>query len=143
MMTQKTTKTNNNQTRGRTLVEPTLPGLVRRGSIADLCQNVPNELMDQKIRTLVERQIENKRKQDDNFRENQNQQQQNKRQNTSRAYTAGLSEKREYSGSLPKCSKSSGNANAGNNQRATRANQRVPDVMNVVLKGILRGNAQR
>ncbi|GJR09462.1 reverse transcriptase domain-containing protein [Tanacetum coccineum] len=30
------------------------------------------ELMDQKIRTLVERQIENKRKQDDNFRENQN-----------------------------------------------------------------------
>ncbi|GJY26964.1 hypothetical protein Tco_0401690 [Tanacetum coccineum] len=32
-------------------------------------------------------QIENKRKQDDNFRDNQNQQQQNKRQNTGRAYT--------------------------------------------------------
>ncbi|GJZ18245.1 putative reverse transcriptase domain-containing protein [Tanacetum coccineum] len=40
------------------------------------------ELMDQKIRNLAERQIENKRKQDDNFRDNQNQQQQNKRQNT-------------------------------------------------------------
>ncbi|GJU44174.1 putative reverse transcriptase domain-containing protein [Tanacetum coccineum] len=109
------------------------------------------KLMDQKIRTLAERQIENKRKQDDNFKNNQNQQQPNKRQNTGRAYTAGPSEKSEYGGSLPKCSKynyhhngpcapkcrkcnkvghlardcrSSGNANAGNNQRATRANQK-------------------
>ncbi|GJX84403.1 putative reverse transcriptase domain-containing protein [Tanacetum coccineum] len=72
-----------------------------------------NNLMDQKLRTLAERQIENKRKQDENFRNNQNQRQQNKRQNTRRAYTAGPSEKREYGGSLPKCSKSSGNANAG------------------------------
>ncbi|GKE49427.1 reverse transcriptase domain-containing protein [Tanacetum coccineum] len=62
--------------------------------------------MDKKISTLAERQIENKRKQDENFRNNQNQQQQqNKRQNTGRAYTAGPSEKREYGGSLPKCSK--------------------------------------
>ncbi|GJS32143.1 putative reverse transcriptase domain-containing protein [Tanacetum coccineum] len=71
-------------------------------------------------------------------------------QNTGRAYTAGPSENREYSGSLPKCSKcnyhhngscapkchkynkvghlapdcrSSGNANTGNNHRALRANQ--------------------
>ncbi|GJV52450.1 hypothetical protein Tco_1448191 [Tanacetum coccineum] len=57
------------------------------------------ELMDKKIRTLAERYIENKRKQDDN------QQQQNKRQNTGRAYTAGSSEKREHGGSLSKCSK--------------------------------------
>ncbi|GKE03283.1 putative reverse transcriptase domain-containing protein, partial [Tanacetum coccineum] len=112
---------------------------------------IANNLMDQKLRTLAERQIENKKKQDDNFRNNQNQQQQNKRQNTCRAYTATPSEKREYSGSLPKCSKynyhhngpcapkchkcnkvgylaqdcrSSGNANTGNNQRATRANQK-------------------
>ncbi|GKD37213.1 hypothetical protein Tco_1257420 [Tanacetum coccineum] len=63
------------------------------------------ELMDQKICTLAERQIENKGKQDDNFRDNKNQQQPNKRQNTGRAYTAGPSEKREYGGSLPKCSK--------------------------------------
>ncbi|GJX53830.1 putative reverse transcriptase domain-containing protein [Tanacetum coccineum] len=58
-----------------------------------------------KIRTMAESQDENKKKQDDNFRNNQNQQQPNKRQNTGRAYTAGLSEKREYGGSLPKCSK--------------------------------------
>ncbi|GJS61376.1 putative reverse transcriptase domain-containing protein [Tanacetum coccineum] len=110
-----------------------------------------NNMMDQKLRTLVERQIENKRKQDDNSRNNQNQQQPNKRQNTVRAYTAGPSEKREYSGSILKCCKcnyyhngsyapkchkcnkvgylaydcrSSGNANTGYNQRATRANQK-------------------
>nr|GEZ32649.1 hypothetical protein [Tanacetum cinerariifolium] len=46
------------------------------------------ELMDKKIRTFAERQTKNKRKQDDN------QQQQNKRQNTSRAYTAGPGEKK-------------------------------------------------
>ncbi|GJX62674.1 putative reverse transcriptase domain-containing protein [Tanacetum coccineum] len=103
------------------------------------------ELIDKKIRTFAERQIENKRKQDDN------EQQQNKRQNTGRAYTAGPSEKKEYGGSLPKCSKcndhhngscapkchkcnkvghlardcrSYGNPNTGNNQRTTGANQR-------------------
>ncbi|GJR83569.1 hypothetical protein Tco_0154354 [Tanacetum coccineum] len=48
-----------------------------------------NELMDKKIRTFAERQVENKRKFEDTSRNNQNQQQQNKRQNTSRAYTAG------------------------------------------------------
>ncbi|GKE75803.1 hypothetical protein Tco_1537844, partial [Tanacetum coccineum] len=64
-----------------------------------------NNLMDQKLRTLAQRQIENKRKQDDNFRNNQNQQQQNKRRNISRAYTVGPSKKRKYRGSLPKCSK--------------------------------------
>ncbi|GJW10335.1 putative reverse transcriptase domain-containing protein [Tanacetum coccineum] len=36
---------------------------------------------------------------------NQGYQQQNKRQNTGRAYTAGTSEKREYTGSLPLCTK--------------------------------------
>ncbi|GJV17592.1 reverse transcriptase domain-containing protein, partial [Tanacetum coccineum] len=82
------------------------------------------ELMDKKIRTFVERQVENKRKFEDTSRNNQNQQQQNKRQNTGRAYIAGPSEKRKYGGSLPKCSKSSGNANTGNNQRTTGANQR-------------------
>ncbi|GJU15397.1 putative reverse transcriptase domain-containing protein [Tanacetum coccineum] len=39
----KTTRTNNNQTRGRTLVGLTPLGLVRRGSMVDLYQNVPNE----------------------------------------------------------------------------------------------------
>ncbi|GJX88771.1 putative reverse transcriptase domain-containing protein [Tanacetum coccineum] len=36
---------------------------------------------------------------------NQGHQQQNKRQNTGRAYTAGTGEKREYTGSLPLCTK--------------------------------------
>ncbi|GKC98533.1 reverse transcriptase domain-containing protein [Tanacetum coccineum] len=106
------------------------------------------KLMDQKIHNLVECQIENKRKQDNN------QQQQNKRQNIGRAYTTRPSVRREYSVSLPKCSKcnyhhnglyapkchkcnkvghlaqdcrSFGNANAGNNQRATGANQKGTD----------------
>ncbi|GKB88405.1 putative reverse transcriptase domain-containing protein [Tanacetum coccineum] len=88
---------------------------------------------------------------EDTSRNNQNQQQQNKKQNTGIAYTAAHSEKREYGGSLPKCSKcnyhhngpcapkchkcnkvghlaydcrSFRNANTGNNQRTTRANQR-------------------
>nr|GEZ37663.1 hypothetical protein [Tanacetum cinerariifolium] len=56
------------------------------------------KLMDKKIRTFAERQTENKRKQDDN------QQQQNKRQNTGKAYTAGLGEKRPYGGSKLLCS---------------------------------------
>nr|GEW57629.1 putative reverse transcriptase domain-containing protein [Tanacetum cinerariifolium] len=85
------------------------------------------------------------------MKQDYNQQQQNKRQNTGRAYTAGPSEKREYGGSLPKCSKcnyhhnvpcapkchkcnkvghlardcrSSINVNTCNNQRTTEANQR-------------------
>ncbi|GJV66837.1 putative reverse transcriptase domain-containing protein [Tanacetum coccineum] len=125
-----------------------LPDMIQGNAMA---VEMANNLMDQKLRKLADRQIENKRKQYDNFRNNQNQQQQNKRQNTCRAYTAGPSENREYSGSLPKCSKcnyhyngpcapkchkcnkvghlsrdcrSYGNANAGNNQRATRANQK-------------------
>nr|GEU46740.1 hypothetical protein [Tanacetum cinerariifolium] len=78
-----------------------------------------NNLMDQKLRTLAERQIENKRKQDDDSKNNQNQQQSNKRQNTGRAYTAGPIKK---IGAWD-C-RSSGNANACNNQRATGANQK-------------------
>nr|GEY65822.1 hypothetical protein [Tanacetum cinerariifolium] len=57
------------------------------------------ELMDKKIRTFAKCQTENKRKQDNN------QHQQNKRQNTSRAYTAGPGENKPYEGSKPLCSK--------------------------------------
>ncbi|GJT08105.1 putative reverse transcriptase domain-containing protein [Tanacetum coccineum] len=64
-----------------------------------------NELMDQKICTFAERQAENKRKLDDNSRNNQTQQQPHKRQNVVRAYTVGPSEKKEYEGSLPLCTK--------------------------------------
>ncbi|GJR19455.1 reverse transcriptase domain-containing protein [Tanacetum coccineum] len=47
----------------------------------------------------------NKRKLEFNAGNNQGHQQQNKRQNTGRAYTAGPGEKREYTGSLPLCTK--------------------------------------
>ncbi|GJW61715.1 putative reverse transcriptase domain-containing protein [Tanacetum coccineum] len=63
------------------------------------------DLMDQKIRTFTERQAKNKRKLDDNTRNNHTQQKPHKRQNVSRAYTAGPGEKREYGGSLPLCTK--------------------------------------
>nr|GEY92470.1 reverse transcriptase domain-containing protein [Tanacetum cinerariifolium] len=81
------------------------------------------ELVDKKIRTFAERQAENKRKFEDTSRNNQTQQQ-NKRWNTGRAYIVRPNKKKEYRGSLPKCSKSFGNANTGNNQRTTEANQR-------------------
>ncbi|GKC34091.1 reverse transcriptase domain-containing protein [Tanacetum coccineum] len=108
---------------------------------------IATELMDKKIRTFVELQIENKRMQDDN----QQQQQQNKMQNTGRAYTAGSGEKKPYRGSKPLCPKcnyhhegpcapkchkcnrvghlaydcrSPANTNASNNQRGTRAGQK-------------------
>ncbi|GJV37824.1 reverse transcriptase domain-containing protein [Tanacetum coccineum] len=102
------------------------------------------ELMDKKVSTIAKRQAENKRKFENTSRNNQNQQQQNKRQNTSRAYTAGTGEKKPYSKPLcskcnyhhdgpcaPKCHKcnkvghfardcrSAGNANNANNQRGT------------------------
>ncbi|GJV55788.1 hypothetical protein Tco_1456793 [Tanacetum coccineum] len=69
---------------------------------------IATELMDKKIRTFAERQTESKRKFEDTSRNTQNQQQQqqqNKRQNTGRAYTAGTSEKKQYRGSKPLCSK--------------------------------------
>ncbi|GJS37850.1 putative reverse transcriptase domain-containing protein [Tanacetum coccineum] len=69
---------------------------------------IATELMDKKIRTFAERQTESKRKFEDTSRNTQNQQQQqqqNKRQNTSRAYTVGTGEKKQYRGSKPLCSK--------------------------------------
>ncbi|GKC05303.1 putative reverse transcriptase domain-containing protein, partial [Tanacetum coccineum] len=64
-----------------------------------------NDQMDQKVLTIAERQAEQKRKLEFNARNNQGHQQQNKRQNTRRAYTVGSGEKREYTGSLPLCTK--------------------------------------
>ncbi|GKA12554.1 putative reverse transcriptase domain-containing protein [Tanacetum coccineum] len=108
------------------------------------------KLMDQKIRTLVERQAENKRKFKDTSRNNQNQQQPFKRHNVARAYTIGPGEKKLYGGSKPLCPKCNyhhdgqcapkcanckrtghltqdyrSQTTAANNQRAQGANQRV------------------
>nr|GEX68170.1 putative reverse transcriptase domain-containing protein [Tanacetum cinerariifolium] len=63
------------------------------------------ELMDQKIRTFADRQVEQKRKLDDNSRSNQNQQQSFKRKNVARDYTAGPKDKKVYGGSKPLCPK--------------------------------------
>ncbi|GKD04707.1 reverse transcriptase domain-containing protein, partial [Tanacetum coccineum] len=64
-----------------------------------------NDQMDQKLITITERQAEQKRKLEYNVGNNQGHQQQNKRQNTGRAYTVGPGKKREYTGSLPLCTK--------------------------------------
>nr|GEZ65722.1 putative reverse transcriptase domain-containing protein [Tanacetum cinerariifolium] len=61
------------------------------------------DLMDQKLRTYVERQNENKWKADDSSRNNQ--QQPHKKKNVARAYTAGPGEKKVYTGDLPLCTK--------------------------------------
>ncbi|GKF06414.1 reverse transcriptase domain-containing protein, partial [Tanacetum coccineum] len=109
------------------------------------------ELMDNKVSTIAERQAENKRKFENTSQNNQNQQQQNKRQNTGRAYTVGIGEKKAYGGSKPLCAKcnyhhdgpcaikcqkcnkfghfasdcrSAGNANNANNQRGTGSGQK-------------------
>ncbi|GKC45703.1 hypothetical protein Tco_1063425 [Tanacetum coccineum] len=104
---------------------------------------IATELMDKRICTFVERQTENKRKQDNN----KQQQPQNKRQNTGKAYVAGTGKKKLYGGSKPLCPecnyhhdgpcgskchkynrvghlardcRSPANANTTNNQRGTR-----------------------
>nr|GEZ96513.1 putative reverse transcriptase domain-containing protein [Tanacetum cinerariifolium] len=59
------------------------------------------ELMDKRIRDVVE----NKRKFKGTSGNNQNQPQQNKRQTTSRAYAVGNSDRNIYTGSKPLCSK--------------------------------------
>nr|GEV43383.1 hypothetical protein [Tanacetum cinerariifolium] len=63
------------------------------------------ELMDQKIRTLAERQAEYKNKFEDTSRNNQNQQHPFKRHNVARAYTVGPREKKPYEESKPICPK--------------------------------------
>nr|GEV54635.1 putative reverse transcriptase domain-containing protein [Tanacetum cinerariifolium] len=63
-----------------------------------------NDLMDQKLRTYVERQNVNKRKTDDSSRNSQ-QQQPHKKQNVARAYMAGPGEKKVYTGDLSLCTK--------------------------------------
>nr|GFB76845.1 reverse transcriptase domain-containing protein [Tanacetum cinerariifolium] len=64
---------------------------------------IATKLMDKKIRTFAE---PSKKKFENTLRNTQNQQQQsNKRQNTGRVYTAASSEKKQYGGSKPLCTK--------------------------------------
>ncbi|GJS63517.1 putative reverse transcriptase domain-containing protein [Tanacetum coccineum] len=75
-----------------------------RPKTVDFAIELANDLMDQKLRTYAERQNENKRKADDSSRNN-HQQQPYKKQNVSRAYTAGLGKKKVYTRDLPLCTK--------------------------------------
>ncbi|GKA84536.1 putative reverse transcriptase domain-containing protein [Tanacetum coccineum] len=78
-----------------------------------------NDLMDQKLRTYVERQSDNKRKADDSSRNNHGHQQQPfKRQNVAKVYNMGTGERKPYGGSLPK---STGNTNVANTQKGNGA----------------------
>ncbi|GKD10411.1 putative reverse transcriptase domain-containing protein [Tanacetum coccineum] len=63
------------------------------------------EMMDKKMLTAAERQAENKRKFEDTSRNNQHQQQSFKRNNVTRAYTAGPGDKKPYGGTKPLCTK--------------------------------------
>ncbi|GJY76903.1 putative reverse transcriptase domain-containing protein [Tanacetum coccineum] len=97
---------------------------------------IATELMDKRIRTFAERQVENKRKQDNN----QQQQPQNKRQDTGRSYAVGTGEKKLYGGSKPLCPKSPANANTANNQRGTRTARNVNAPVKVYAVGHARTN---
>ncbi|GJV94581.1 putative reverse transcriptase domain-containing protein [Tanacetum coccineum] len=86
-----------------------LPDMINRSVVASKPKTMQEatkmaiEVMDKRIRTFANHQIENKRKQDNN--QQPQQQHQNKRQNTGRAYAAGTVEKKQYGGSKPLCSK--------------------------------------
>ncbi|GKA05983.1 putative reverse transcriptase domain-containing protein [Tanacetum coccineum] len=69
-----------------------------------------NNLMDQKLKGYAMKNVENKRKFDNNQKDNRRQQPPFKRQNVrgqnvARAYTAGNNERRAYNGPLPLCNK--------------------------------------
>nr|GEZ73983.1 hypothetical protein [Tanacetum cinerariifolium] len=72
-----------------------------RPKTLDEAIELANDLMDQKLRTYLERQTESKRKCDNN-----NQAQQiPKRQNVAQAYAIGTGERKEYAGTLLLCNK--------------------------------------
>ncbi|GJR49093.1 putative reverse transcriptase domain-containing protein [Tanacetum coccineum] len=76
---------------------------------------IANDLMDQKIRTLVERQAKNKRKFEDTSRNNQNQPQPFKRHNVAWAYTAGMERNGNQAGNVNAVARAYGMGTAGTN----------------------------
>ncbi|GJT64130.1 putative reverse transcriptase domain-containing protein [Tanacetum coccineum] len=88
-----------------------LPDMIQGSAMASKLKTMQDaiefatELMDQKICSFADHQVENKRKLDDTSRNNQNQQQPFKRHNVARAYTARPEEKKVYGGSKPLCLK--------------------------------------
>nr|GEU58452.1 putative reverse transcriptase domain-containing protein [Tanacetum cinerariifolium] len=88
------------------------------------------EMMDKKMITHAERQAEHKRKLNDTSRNNQHQQQPFKRNNVTRAYTAGLGDKKPSAPTVERlaighnCKSRPAAKNYNNNQRAQGANAR-------------------
>nr|GEV72710.1 hypothetical protein [Tanacetum cinerariifolium] len=72
-----------------------------RPKTLDEAIELANDLMDQKLRTYVERQTKSKRK----FDNNNQAQQIPKRQNVAQAYAGRTGERKEYAGTLPLCNK--------------------------------------
>ncbi|GKF41776.1 putative reverse transcriptase domain-containing protein, partial [Tanacetum coccineum] len=93
-----------------------------RPKMLDETIELANDLMDQKLRTYTERQSDNKRKDDDSSRNDHGHQQQPfKRKNAAKVYNMGTGERKPYGGSLPKCTKSTGNTNVANTQKGNGA----------------------
>nr|GEV61505.1 putative reverse transcriptase domain-containing protein [Tanacetum cinerariifolium] len=83
-----------------------------------------NDLMDQKLCTYAERQLNNKRKADESFRNNHGHQQQTpKRKNVARVYNMGTGENKPYSGNLPKCTKCHFHYNGPCTQKCHKCNK--------------------
>nr|GEX88669.1 hypothetical protein [Tanacetum cinerariifolium] len=90
-------------------------GSVKASKLKTLDETIElaNDLMDQKLRTYVERQSKNKRKVDESFRNNHSHKQQTpKRQNVAKVYNIvakvynmRTGERKPYSGNLSKCTK--------------------------------------
>nr|GEX32205.1 putative reverse transcriptase domain-containing protein [Tanacetum cinerariifolium] len=90
----------------------------------DETSELANDLMDQKLRTYAERQLNNKRKADETFKNNHGHQQQTpKRQNVARIYNMGTCERKPYSRNLPKCTKCHFHHNGPCTQKCHKCNK--------------------
>nr|GEV08184.1 hypothetical protein [Tanacetum cinerariifolium] len=90
----------------------------------DETMELANDLMDRKLRTYAERQSNNKRKDDESFRNNYGHQQQApKRQNVAMVYNMGTGEKKTYSENFPKCTKCHFHHNGSYTQKCHKCNK--------------------
>ncbi|GJR85131.1 putative reverse transcriptase domain-containing protein [Tanacetum coccineum] len=98
-------------------------GNVKSSKTLDETIVLANDLMDQKLRTYVEK-SDNKRKADDSSRNNHGHQQQPfKKQNVAKVYNMGVGEKKTYRGNLPKCTKCNFHHNGPCTQKCHKCNK--------------------
>ncbi|GKC36705.1 putative reverse transcriptase domain-containing protein [Tanacetum coccineum] len=96
-----------------------------RPKMLDETIELANDFMEQKLRTYVERQTDNKRKDDDSTRNNHGHQQQPfRRQNVAKVYNIGTGEKKPYGGSFPKCTKCHFHHNGPCTQKCHKSNKK-------------------